>query len=47
VANWLVTNASSFGITQVTYGGYQWTASLTETSWQQVSGSAAGSIVAS
>ncbi|HEX6450310.1 MAG TPA: hypothetical protein VF060_12720 [Trebonia sp.] len=47
VANWLVTNASSFGITQVTYGGYQWTASLTETSWQQVSGSAAGSITAS
>lgn len=47
VANWLVVNASSFGITQVTYDGYQWTASLTETSWQRAPGSAAGSIVAS
>ena len=34
VANWLVTNASSYGITQVSYAGYQWTAGLTETSWQ-------------
>jgi hypothetical protein len=47
VANWLVTNASSFGITQVRYDGYEWTASLTETSWQPDSGDAAGSIVAS
>lgn len=47
VANWLVTNASSYGITRVSYDGYQWTASLTETSWQSVSGSSAGSIVAS
>lgn len=46
VANWLVANASSFGITQVAYGGYQWTASLTETSWQPASGNPAGSIVA-
>jgi hypothetical protein len=47
VANWLVTNASSYGITQVRYGGYQWTAGLTETAWQRDPGSAAGSIVAS
>ena len=43
VANWLVTNASSYGITQVRYGGYQWTAGLTETSWQADPGGAAGS----
>jgi hypothetical protein len=47
VANWLVTNASSYGITQVRYGGYQWTAGLTETAWQRDPGSATGSIVAS
>lgn len=43
VANWLVTNASSYGITRVSYDGYQWTASLTETSWQAAPGDAAGS----
>ena len=47
VASWLVTNASSYGITQVRYRGYQWTAGLTETAWQRDPGSAAGSIVAS
>ena len=47
VANWLVVNASSFGITHVAYAGYQWTASLTETSWQRAPGTAARSIVAS
>ncbi len=47
VANWLVTNASSYGITQVSYAGYQWTARLTETIWQSDSGAAAGGIVAS
>jgi hypothetical protein len=47
VANWLVTNASSYGITQVSYAGYQWTAGLTETSWQADSGAIAGGIVAS
>jgi len=45
VANWLVTNASSYGITQVSYAGYQWTAGLTETSWQTDS-SATDAIVA-
>jgi hypothetical protein len=47
VANWLVTNASSYGITQVSYAGYEWTARLTETTWQSDSGAAAGGIVAS
>ncbi len=47
VANWLVANASSYGITQVSYAGYQWTAGLTETSWQADSAATAGGIVAS
>jgi hypothetical protein len=47
VANWLVANASSYGITQVRYAGYQWTAGLQETSWQTDPGGMAGSIVAS
>jgi hypothetical protein len=47
VANWLVTNASSYGITQVSYAGYQWTAELTETSWQSDPAAPAGGIVAS
>jgi hypothetical protein len=47
VANWLVANAGDYGITQVGYDGYQWTAGLTETSWQQDPGAPARSIVAS
>ena len=47
LANWLVTNASSYGITQVSYAGYRWTARLTETSWQADSAATAGGIVAS
>jgi hypothetical protein len=47
VANWLMANASSYGITQIRYGGYQWTAGLTETSWQNDPGGEAGSILAS
>jgi hypothetical protein len=47
VANWLVANASSYGITQVSYAGYRWTASLSETSWQADSGASASGIVAS
>jgi hypothetical protein len=46
VASWLVANASSYGITQVRYGGYQWTAGLRETAWQSDPGAVAGSIVA-
>jgi hypothetical protein len=47
VANWLVANASSYGITQVSYAGYAWTAGLGETSWQVDAGARAGGIVAS
>ena len=47
VADWLVTNAGNYGITQVRYAGFQWTAGLTETAWQADPGAAAGSIVAS
>jgi hypothetical protein len=47
VANWLVANASQYGITQVSYAGYQWTARLSESSWQSASGAATESIVAS
>jgi hypothetical protein len=47
VASWLVTHASSYGITQVSYAGYRWTAGLTETSWQANSAATAGGIVAS
>jgi hypothetical protein len=47
VANWLVANASSYGITQISYAGYQWTAGLNETSWQANSTATAGGIVAS
>jgi hypothetical protein len=46
-ADWLVANASSYGITQVSYGGYQWTAGLNETSWQAKPGPTQGRIVAS
>jgi hypothetical protein len=47
VANWLVTNAVSYGITRVSYAGYQWTAGLNETGWQANSAETAGGIVAS
>jgi hypothetical protein len=47
VANWLVSNASSYGITQVSYGGYRWTAGLFETTWQAVSGPVRAGIVTS
>ena len=47
VANWLVASAGNYGITQVSYDGYQWTAGLTETSWQPDPSAAARSILAS
>ena len=47
VANWLVTHASSYGITRVSYAGYQWKAQLSETSWQADPSAGAGGIVAS
>jgi hypothetical protein len=33
VATWLVTHASSFGISSVSYGGYQWTAAHGQKGW--------------
>ena len=47
VANWLVSNASSYGITQVSYGGYRWTAGLFETTWQAETGPIRTGIVTS
>jgi hypothetical protein len=47
VASWLVANASSYGITHVSYAGYQWTARLSETSWQADASATASGIVAS
>jgi len=47
VASWLVANALTYGITQVSYDGHQWTAGLTETSWQANSAGTTGGIVAS
>ena len=47
VANWLVADASTYGITQVSYGGYQWTAGLGETAWQADRGADHTGIVAS
>lgn len=47
VADWLVASALSYGITQVSYGGYQWTAGLSESSWQKAPGAAKGQITVS
>jgi hypothetical protein len=47
VAHWLMTRASMYGLTKVGYGGWQWSASLTESAWQAAPGIDAGSIVAS
>jgi hypothetical protein len=46
VANWLMTHASMYGLTTVSYDGWKWSASLTETSWQAAPGGSAGSILA-
>ena len=47
VAHWLMTHASLYGVTKVSYQGWQWSASLTESAWQAAPGKEAGSIVAS
>ena len=47
VASWLVTSASSYGITQVSYAGYRWTAGLGEMSWQADPSAGHAGIVAS
>lgn len=47
VANWLMANASAYGLTKISYDGWEWSASLTETSWQAAPGGSTGSILAS
>ncbi|HUN31844.1 MAG TPA: hypothetical protein VMU95_07470 [Trebonia sp.] len=47
VANWLMANASTYGLTKISYDGWKWSASLTETSWQAAPGANTGSILAS
>ena len=47
VANWLMANASTYGLTKVSYDGWEWSASLTETSWQAAPSANTGSILAS
>ncbi|HTU73524.1 MAG TPA: hypothetical protein VMG38_08395 [Trebonia sp.] len=47
VANWLMSNASTYGLTKVSYDGWEWSASLTETSWQATPSGSTGSILAS
>ena len=46
VANWLMANASTYGLTKISYDGWTWSASLRETSWQADPGDNAGSILA-
>lgn len=47
VANWLMANASTYGLTKVSYDGWEWSASLHESSWKADPGDNAGSILAS
>jgi hypothetical protein len=47
VANWLMANASAYGLTKVSYDGWEWSASLHESTWQASPGDNAGSILAS
>lgn len=47
VANWLMANASTYGLTKVGYEGWEWSASLHESSWQANPAVNAGSILAS
>ena len=48
VAGWLVAHAQEYGLSQVRYAGYEWTAADGSMGWQPDSGprSAQGSIVA-
>jgi hypothetical protein len=47
VANWLMANASTYGLTKVGYDGWEWSASLHESSWQANPADNGGSILAS
>jgi hypothetical protein len=40
VASWLVTHAQSYGVSEVRYDGYQWTASDGSRGWRPATGSA-------
>jgi hypothetical protein len=40
VASWLVTHAQAYGISDVRYNGYQWTASDGSRGWRPATGSA-------
>jgi hypothetical protein len=40
VASWLVTHAQSYGVSEVRYNGYQWTASDGSRGWRPATGSA-------
>ncbi len=40
VASWLVTHAGAYGISDVHYGGYQWTAPAGTKGWQPDTGAA-------
>lgn len=40
VASWLVTHAQAYGISDVRYNGYQWTASAGSRGWRPATGSA-------
>jgi hypothetical protein len=47
VANWLVTEAGSYGITHISYAGYTWTEATGSTSWRRDPRASVGGIVAS
>jgi hypothetical protein len=47
IANWLVTEAGSYGITHVSYAGYTWTEATGSTAWRREPGAKVGGIVAS
>lgn len=47
VAQWVMSHASLYGVTTVRYDGWQWSASLTESSWQAAASGGTGSILAS
>jgi phage shock protein PspC (stress-responsive transcriptional regulator) len=47
VADWLVTEAASYGITHVSYAGYIWTEGTGSTAWHRDPGPSVGGIVAS
>jgi hypothetical protein len=46
LANWLVTNASQYRISQVRYAGYAWTAAVDSMGWQPATDPSDGTIVA-